>query len=68
MQRTWKKDPRQRPTFRAARLELELYLNAWEEEEQDCTSEYLDVSGFSEDMENGTVYLNHRISEFECEI
>lgn len=67
MQKTWKKDPRHRPTFREACFELEHYLRLWEEE-QDCTSDYLDVSGFSEDVEHGMVYLNQRISEFECEI
>lgn len=67
MQKTWKKDPRHRPTFTEARFELEHYLRLWEEE-QDCTSDYLDVSGFSEDVEHGMVYLNQRISEFECEI
>lgn len=66
MQRTWRKDPRHRPSFTESRLELARYLRLWEEE--DCTSDYLDVSGFSEDVEHGMVYLNRRISEFECEI
>uniref|UniRef100_A0A182WC02 Mucin-5AC n=1 Tax=Anopheles minimus TaxID=112268 RepID=A0A182WC02_9DIPT len=30
--------------------------------------DHSDVSGFSEDLEQGVVYFNRRISEFECEI
>lgn len=67
MQRTWRKDPRQRPSFSEMRLELGRYVRLWEEE-NDCTSDYLDVSGFSEDHDHGMIYLNRRISEFECEI
>ncbi|XP_055603843.1 mucin-4, partial [Uranotaenia lowii] len=70
MQRTWRKDPRQRPTFSEARNCLARTLCQWQLEETDTsnTSEYLDVSGFSEDLEQGMVYFNRRISEFECEI
>lgn len=67
MAKTWHKDPRQRPTFTEARNELAHALRQWEME-QENTSEYLDVSGFSEDLEHGMVYFNRRISEFECEI
>ncbi|KAJ6641547.1 Tyrosine kinase receptor Cad96Ca [Pseudolycoriella hygida] len=66
MARAWRKDPRQRPTFKDARNELARALCQWEVE--DNTSDYLDVSGFSEDIEHGMVYFNRRISEFECEI
>uniref|UniRef100_A0A182JE06 Uncharacterized protein n=1 Tax=Anopheles atroparvus TaxID=41427 RepID=A0A182JE06_ANOAO len=70
MQRTWRKDPRQRPTFTEARACLARTLCQWQLEDNDTsnTSEYLDVSGFSEDLEQGMVYFNRRISEFECEI
>uniref|UniRef100_A0A182K9Y9 Protein kinase domain-containing protein n=1 Tax=Anopheles christyi TaxID=43041 RepID=A0A182K9Y9_9DIPT len=70
MQRTWRKDPRQRPTFSEARTCLARTLCQWQLEDNDTsnTSEYLDVSGFSEDLEQGMVYFNRRISEFECEI
>ncbi|XP_058065882.1 mucin-5AC [Anopheles bellator] len=70
MQRTWRKDPRQRPTFTEARTCLARTLCQWQLEDNDTsnTSEYLDVSGFSEDLEQGMVYFNRRISEFECEI
>uniref|UniRef100_A0A182NJ04 Protein kinase domain-containing protein n=1 Tax=Anopheles dirus TaxID=7168 RepID=A0A182NJ04_9DIPT len=70
MQRTWRKDPRQRPTFSEARTCLARTLCQWQMEDNDTsnTSEYLDVSGFSEDLEQGMVYFNRRISEFECEI
>ncbi|XP_053689553.1 mucin-5AC [Sabethes cyaneus] len=70
MHRTWRKDPRQRPTFSEARTSLARTLCQWQLEETDTsnTSEYLDVSGFSEDLEQGMVYFNRRISEFECEI
>lgn len=67
MQKTWRKDPRHRPSFTDARIELGQFLRMWEDD-QDMASEYLDVSGFSEDVEHGMVYLNRRISEFECEI
>ncbi|XP_055534411.1 mucin-5AC [Wyeomyia smithii] len=70
MHRTWRKDPRQRPSFSEARTSLARTLCQWQLEETDTsnTSEYLDVSGFSEDLEQGMVYFNRRISEFECEI
>lgn len=70
MQRTWRKDPRQRPSFSESRNCLARTLCQWQLEETDTsnTSEYLDVSGFSEDLEQGMVYFNRRISEFECEI
>lgn len=47
-------------------MELSRSLCQWEIE--DTSSDYLDVSGFSEDLEHGVVYFNRRISEFECEI
>lgn len=68
MMRTWRKDPRLRPTFTEARLELSRSLCQWEVNNDDDTSEYLDISGFSEDLEHGMVYFNRRIPEFECEI
>ncbi|GAB0100330.1 uncharacterized protein DMENIID0001_163550 [Sergentomyia squamirostris] len=67
MTKTWRKDPRQRPTFTEARSDLAHALRQWEIE-QENSSEYLDVSGFSEDLEHGMVYFNRRISEFECDI
>lgn len=67
MSKTWRKDPRQRPSFSDARSELAHALRQWEIE-QENSSEYLDVSGFSEDLEHGMVYFNRRISEFECDI
>lgn len=66
MSRTWRKDPRQRPTFTEARTELSRSLCQWEID--DNSSDYLDISGFSEDLEHGMVYFNRRIPEFECEI
>lgn len=66
MSRAWRKDSRQRPTFKDARNELARALCQWEVD--DNTSDYLDVSGFSEDIEHGMIYFNRRISEFECEI
>lgn len=66
MSRAWRKDARQRPTFKDARNELARALCQWEVD--DNASDYLDVSGFSEDIEHGMVYFNRRISEFECEI
>lgn len=68
MMRTWRKDPRLRPTFTEARLELSRSLCQWEVNNDDDTSDYLDISGFSEDLEHGMVYFNRRIPEFECEI
>ncbi|XP_055687328.1 probable serine/threonine-protein kinase ndrC isoform X3 [Lutzomyia longipalpis] len=67
MTKTWRKDPRQRPSFSEARNDLAHALRQWEIE-QENSSEYLDVSGFSEDLEHGMVYFNRRISEFECDI
>lgn len=67
MVKTWHKDPRQRPSFSEARGELSHALRQWEMEQENA-SEYLDVSGFSEDLEHGMVYFNRRISEFECDI
>ncbi|XP_059614456.1 uncharacterized protein LOC132260401 isoform X2 [Phlebotomus argentipes] len=67
MTKTWRKDPRQRPSFTEARSDLAHALRQWEIE-QENSSEYLDVSGFSEDLEHGMVYFNRRISEFECDI
>lgn len=66
MSRTWRKDPRNRPTFTEARVELSRSLCQWEID--DNTSDYLDISGFSEDLEHGMIYFNRRIPEFECEI
>lgn len=68
MSRTWRKDPRLRPTFTEARLELSRSLCQWEVGVDDASSDYLDISGFSEDLEQGMVYFNRRIPEFECEI
>ena len=66
MTRTWRKDSRQRPTFTEIRIDLTRSLRLWEE--GDNSSDYLDVSGFSEDLEHGMLYFNRRVSEFECEI
>jgi hypothetical protein len=43
-------------------------LLQWQEEATTNHSEFIDVSGFSEDYENGMIYFNRRVSEFECEI
>lgn len=56
-----------RPSFTQARLEISRSLGKWVEDES-AASDYMDVSGFSEDLEHGMVYFNNRISEFECEI
>lgn len=40
----------------------------WTEDVITDHSDYIDVSGFSEDYENGMIYFNRRVSEFECEI
>lgn len=66
MSACWHKDPRQRPTFRESRYEISKTLGKWVDD--DATSDYMDVSGFSEDLEHGMVYFNRRISEFECDI
>lgn len=80
MSRTWHKDARLRPTFTEARLELSRSLCQWQQargggaasaadvDDDGSESEYLDISGFSEDLEQGMVYFNRRIPEFECEI
>lgn len=64
----WHKDPSQRPTFLDVRKSLARALLQWQEEVTTNHSEYIDVSGFSEDYENGMIYFNRRVSEFECEI
>lgn len=50
------------------RKNLARTLVQWQEEPVTNHPEYLDVSGFSEDYENGMIYFNRRVSEFECEI
>lgn len=50
------------------RKSLSRTLMQWQEEIPTNVSEYIDVSGFSEDYENGMIYFNRRVSEFECEI
>lgn len=67
MQRCWRKDPQLRPSFREARNEISRISCKWHDDDL-ATSDYMDVSGFSEDLEHGMVYFNRRISEFECEI
>uniref|UniRef100_A0A0K8VRL3 Tyrosine kinase receptor Cad96Ca n=3 Tax=Bactrocera latifrons TaxID=174628 RepID=A0A0K8VRL3_BACLA len=67
MTRCWHKDCHLRPSFSYARQEISRSLHKWEEDDS-AESDYMDVSGFSEDMEHGMVYFNQRISEFECEI
>lgn len=64
----WHKDPTQRPSFTDVRKSLSRDLLQWQEEITTNHSEYIDVSGFSEDYENGMIYFNRRVSEFECEI
>ncbi|KAI9587879.1 hypothetical protein GQX74_003725 [Glossina fuscipes] len=68
MSRCWHKDPQMRPSFSQARLEITRSLHKWVDDDTASNSDYMDVSGFSEDLEHGMVYFNHRISEFECEI
>lgn len=68
MTQCWQKDPNQRPSFTDVRKSLSRTLLQWQEEVNTNVSEYLDVSGFSEDYENGMIYFNRRVSEFECEI
>lgn len=67
MTRCWHKDSHLRPSFSYARQEISRSLHKWVEDDS-AESEYMDVSGFSEDLEHGMVYFNQRISEFECEI
>lgn len=67
MMQCWHKVPSMRPTFREARAEIARSVCKWLDEDA-ATSDYMDVSGFSEDLEHGMVYFNQRISEFECEI
>ncbi|XP_030372649.1 flocculation protein FLO11 [Scaptodrosophila lebanonensis] len=67
MSRCWHKDPHMRPSFSQSRLEITRSLHKWVDDDS-AASDYMDVSGFSEDLEHGVVYFNHRISEFECEI
>ncbi|XP_055844965.1 uncharacterized protein LOC129911260 [Episyrphus balteatus] len=67
MLQCWHKVPSMRPTFREARAEISRSVCKWLDEDA-ATSDYMDVSGFSEDLEHGMVYFNQRISEFECEI
>ncbi|BFF98182.1 mucin-5AC [Drosophila madeirensis] len=67
MSRCWHKDPHMRPSFAQSRLEITRSLHKWVDDDS-AASDYMDVSGFSEDLEHGVVYFNHRISEFECEI
>ncbi|XP_050336067.1 uncharacterized protein LOC126762987 [Bactrocera neohumeralis] len=67
MTRCWHKDSHLRPSFSYARQEISRSLHKWDEDES-AESDYMDVSGFSEDLEHGMVYFNQRISEFECEI
>lgn len=68
MTHCWHKDPSQRPSFTEVRKSLSRALVQWQEEVTTNHSEYIDVSGFSEDYENGMIYFNRRVSEFECEI
>lgn len=68
MTHCWHKDPNQRPSFTDVRKSLSRALVQWQEEITTNISEYIDVSGFSEDYENGMIYFNRRVSEFECEI
>lgn len=67
MSRCWHKEPHMRPSFLEARIEISRFLCKWVDDDS-AGSDYMDVSGFSEDLEHGMVYFNHRISEFECEI
>lgn len=68
MTHCWHKNPNQRPSFLDIKKALANTLHHWQEEPSSAHTEYLDVSGFSEDYENGMIYFNRRISEFECEI
>jgi len=68
MTHCWHKSPSHRPSFFDIKKALANALLHWQEEPTSAHTEYLDVSGFSEDYENGMIYFNRRISEFECEI
>ena len=69
MTSSWNKDPRQRPSFCESRENLFKALSQWQsDDDTNNRSEYIDVSGFSEDLEHGMIYFNRRVSEFECEI
>lgn len=68
MMQCWHKDPNHRPSFTESKNNLARALLQWQEDSATNTSEYIDVSGFSEDYENGMIYFNRRVSEFECEI
>lgn len=71
MLQCWHKDPNQRPSFTESKNKLARALlqeEKWQEETTTNTPGYIDVSGFSEDYENGMIYFNRRVSEFECEI
>ncbi|KAL7020135.1 hypothetical protein ACKWTF_011385 [Chironomus riparius] len=68
MTHCWHKSPSHRPSFFDIKKALANALLHWQEEPSSTHTEYLDVSGFSEDYENGMIYFNRRISEFECEI
>uniref|UniRef100_W8B3V4 Tyrosine kinase receptor Cad96Ca n=1 Tax=Ceratitis capitata TaxID=7213 RepID=W8B3V4_CERCA len=67
MTRCWLKESHLRPSFTFVRQEISRSLQKWVDDHS-TASDYMDVSGFSEDLEQGMVYFNHRISEFECEI
>lgn len=64
----WHKNPHQRPSFTESITKLSKALLQWQEDTVTTDPEYIDVSGFSEDYENGMIYFNRRVSEFECEI
>ncbi|XP_026466271.1 tyrosine kinase receptor Cad96Ca isoform X2 [Ctenocephalides felis] len=72
MSRCWKSDSAQRPTFAEARHDLTALHRAesaaLDAMDDASTTDCFDVSGFSEDYENGVVYFDRRISEFECDI
>lgn len=68
MKKCWQHDPSERPSFTEIRKELSRALTNWQEDIVTNASEFIDVSGFSEDYENGMIYFNRRVSEFECEI
>lgn len=68
MTKCWNKDSSLRPSFTDVRNLLARALVQWQEEITTNHSEFIDVSGFSEDYENGMIYFNRRVSEFECEI
>jgi hypothetical protein len=68
MQQCWVHEPSRRPSFSDIKKSLSRTLNHWQEEPMSNHTDYLDVSGFSEDYENGMIYFNRRVSEFECEI